>query len=277
MGNTKCLVTNKGRELLNKCQAEGVAMEFTALKSGSGVYDKFDDLKDRTELKEYRQTFDDFHISRQGEETVIRSTLSNEAVNENYKVREIGIWAKEKGTDNEILYAISVTLDDEMADLMFTKKGNYSTALEYNHYFKISESVNVYINADSGGLLQRMYEEFEYFEKNLKNFLEDYREYIEKVLLAQHINSLVTDENGVHGLRAINKSLQVFNDGKWEKLTATDDVLLELERLKSKIDRLNDAIFNDITKNPFLISFNDLDGIIIKKGNFNKEKQRIEC
>ena len=95
--------------------------------------------------------------------------------------------------------------------------------------------------------------------------------------ISSHINELVTNEKGVHGLRAINKSLQVFNEGKWEKLTATDDVLLELERLKSKIDRLNDAIFNDITKNPFLIRFDDLDGITVKKGNFNKEKQRIEC
>ena len=276
MGNVKCLVTNKGRELLNKCQADGIAMEFTALKSGSGIYDKFDDLKDRTELKEYRQTFDTFHVLRDGEETVIWSTLSNENVNENYKVREIGIWAKEKGTDNEILYAISVTLDDEMADLMFIKKGNYSTALEYNHYFKISESVNVYINADSGGLLQRMHEWFELLEKNLSFTLRELKDYIDQEL-STHTNSLVTDENGVHGLRAINKSLQVFNDGKWEKLTATDDVLLELERLKSKIDRLNDAVFNDITKNPFLITFNNLEGIIIKKGNFNKEKQRIEC
>ena len=276
MGNVKCLVTNKGRELLNKCQADGIAMEFTALKSGSGIYDKFDDLKDRTELKEYRQTFDTFHVLRDGEETVIWSTLSNENVNENYKVREIGIWAKEKGTDNEILYAISVTLDDEMADLMFIKKGNYSTALEYNHYFKISESVNVYINADSGGLLQRMHEWFELLEKNLSFTLRELKDYIDQEL-STHTNSLVTDENGVHGLRAINKSLQVFNDGKWEKLTATDDVLLELERLKSKIDRLNDAVFNDITKNPFLITFNNVEGIIIKKGNFNKEKQRIEC
>ena len=60
-------------------------------------------------------------------------------------------------------------------------------------------------------------------------------------------------------------------------VTKIDDVLLELEKLKSKIDRLNDAIFNDITKNPFLIRFDDLDGITVKKGNFNEEKQRIEC
>ena len=221
MGNVKCLVTNKGRELLNKCQAEGVAMEFTALKSGSGIYDKFDDLKDRTELKEYKQTFDDFYVSREGEETIIRSTLSNETVNENYKVREIGIWAKEKGTDNEILYAISVTLDDEMADLMFTKKGNYSTALEYNHYFKISESVNVYINADSGGLLQRMYEKFQQIEESLSdeirkfaNYVREFHYYIDE-RVSQHINSLVTDENGVHGLRYYNDELQVKTGDDW--------------------------------------------------------------
>ena len=95
--------------------------------------------------------------------------------------------------------------------------------------------------------------------------------------ISSHINEIVTGENGVHGLRAINKSLQVFNEGKWENLTATDDVLLEIEKLKSKVDRLNDAIFNDITKNPFLIRFNDLNGVIVKKGNFNKSKQRIEC
>ena len=47
--------------------------------------------------------------------------------------------------------------------------------------------------------------------------------------------------------------------------------------LESRIARVEDGLFNNITGNPFLVSFDSLDGIILTKGIWNAERQRIEC
>ena len=47
--------------------------------------------------------------------------------------------------------------------------------------------------------------------------------------------------------------------------------------LETRVKRLEDGLYNDITKNPFMIRFENLDGITIVKGNWNEALQRIEC
>lgn len=166
MEKIKCIVTNQGRELLSKCQSDSKSITFTRLTAGSGVYSEDEDLKEKTSLKEHKQTFSSFYISREnGNVTIIRGILSNEGLEESYKVREIGIWAKEKDSENEILYAISVTLDDEMADLMFVKQSEQYSSIEYNHYLKIDNDVQVTIVPDADNSLARMYMEFDNLKK----------------------------------------------------------------------------------------------------------------
>lgn len=52
---------------------------------------------------------------------------------------------------------------------------------------------------------------------------------------------------------------------------------IDLSDIKGKIKRLEDGIFNDITGNPFTVSFKNLEGIKLIKGNYNRSKNRIEC
>ena len=47
--------------------------------------------------------------------------------------------------------------------------------------------------------------------------------------------------------------------------------------LKVKVDALWDAIFVDITANPFQITFVDLSGITLSSGVWNATLQRLEC
>lgn len=49
-----------------------------------------------------------------------------------------------------------------------------------------------------------------------------------------------------------------------------------LTQLQAKIIRLEDMILNDITGNPYVITFEDLDGISIEEGVWNSKLQRIE-
>ncbi|WP_312044009.1 hypothetical protein [Anaerotignum sp.] len=47
--------------------------------------------------------------------------------------------------------------------------------------------------------------------------------------------------------------------------------------LNSRIDRLEDAVFSNITGNPYLVSCDSLNGITVVKGVWNSVQQRIEC
>lgn len=47
--------------------------------------------------------------------------------------------------------------------------------------------------------------------------------------------------------------------------------------LESRVARVEDGIFNNITGNPFLVSFDSLDGIVLTKGIWNADRKRIEC
>lgn len=47
--------------------------------------------------------------------------------------------------------------------------------------------------------------------------------------------------------------------------------------LESRVARVEDGLFNDITGNPFLVSFDALDGVTLVSGVWNVERQRIEC
>ena len=51
----------------------------------------------------------------------------------------------------------------------------------------------------------------------------------------------------------------------------------KMTEMEGKLTRLEDAVFNDITGNPYTVSFNNLDGIELIKGNYNKQRNRIEC
>lgn len=72
-----------------------------------------------------------------------------------------------------------------------------------------------------------------------------------------------------------------------ERWNATDELAVdnraEIDQLKlgrvsdgSRLTRLEDAIFNDITGNPYLITFPDLTGIVLIKGVWNKSAKRLE-
>ncbi len=51
----------------------------------------------------------------------------------------------------------------------------------------------------------------------------------------------------------------------------------EIITLQSKVQQLSGLVDNGITANPYSISFDNLDGIVVNHGVYNAAKQRIEC
>lgn len=55
------------------------------------------------------------------------------------------------------------------------------------------------------------------------------------------------------------------------------EALNAIAGIESRVSRVEDGLFNNITGNPFLASFDSLDGITLVKGSWNEERKRIEC
>lgn len=55
------------------------------------------------------------------------------------------------------------------------------------------------------------------------------------------------------------------------------EALNTIAGIESRVSRVEDGLFNNITGNPFLASFDSLDGITLVKGIWNEERKRIEC
>ena len=47
--------------------------------------------------------------------------------------------------------------------------------------------------------------------------------------------------------------------------------------LSARIERLENALFYDIKENPFMVTFETLNGIVLTKGVWNKTERRLEC
>lgn len=58
---------------------------------------------------------------------------------------------------------------------------------------------------------------------------------------------------------------------------AVTDLTKAVTQNTGKIATLWDAVFSDITTNPFQITFVDLSGITLTSGVWNASRQRLEC
>ena len=100
------VVTNGGLELIAAAHS-GDTIEFTAIKTGAGIYDGTEVLAEATALKDIKQTLGISGLTKNESVIKVNTVLSNEGVDEAYKITEIGLYAKDS-SGNEILYAIVV-------------------------------------------------------------------------------------------------------------------------------------------------------------------------
>lgn len=99
-----------------------------------------------------------------------------------------------------------------------------------------------------------------------------------------------------YSIDAVNAVTQAVDDALWENAQAVEtlreDVDASIEQeVSSRISALTarvtvnegkltvlwDAVFTDVTKNPFAIVFTSLDGITVTAGNYNGAHGRLEC
>ena len=100
------VVTNGGLDLVAAAH-NGDTIEFTAIKTGAGVYDGTEVLAEATALKDVKQTLGISGLVKDDNVIKVRTTLSNDGLDTGYSLSELGLYAKDS-SGNEILYAIVV-------------------------------------------------------------------------------------------------------------------------------------------------------------------------
>lgn len=93
------------------------------------------------------------------------------------------------------------------------------------------------------------------------------------VTLAFDASAFVTTADFGAFLEVSRQTIQIATEAK-QAVTALENAVAQNT---SKINTLWDAVFNDITTNPFQISFADLSGITLSAGVWNAALQRLEC
>ena len=111
----KSKITLDGINLENRIRSGEGSLEFVCMKTGSGIYtdEEKANIDRATDLKEGKQTFFFSGIKTDSHENTVylKTVINNKELTEGYYLSEIGIYARLKGEDHEILYCIA-TVDN---------------------------------------------------------------------------------------------------------------------------------------------------------------------
>lgn len=78
--------------------------------------------------------------------------------------------------------------------------------------------------------------------------------------------------------KLVNEKLTENAKAANEKITNLENnINKNLSNVGGRLKVLEEAVYNDITGNPFLISFKDVEGIVLTNGIFNENKAILEC
>lgn len=86
-----------------------------------------------------------------------------------------------------------------------------------------------------------------------------------------------TENANIHTTAAEKESWTAGTQTAEQAAATAAQALNKSAELESRVARVEDGLFSNITGNPFLVSFDSLDGITLVKGIWNSTRQRIEC
>ena len=146
------VMTKKGQDLLLRTQTGECDLEFTRVAAGDGTYENEEELFQRLSMLNEKQSFPIGSFCKEGDKLLIRFIASNSGqegetgLQTGYYMREIGIFAREKGGENEVLYGIA--LAEEPVYMPPYNEASPITAT-FSIYIYIGGCENVTLRADS--------------------------------------------------------------------------------------------------------------------------------
>lgn len=232
--------------------AKGVAgkqINYTKIVLGDGYLEEGQTPRSLTGVVSPKATIDITKCVVNGDSTVtVGGVFTNDQTNDGFYYRELGLYADDPDEDvGEVLYCYGNCGD--LAEWIPPTGGATIVEKTIDIVTAIGTATNVtaYIPADA------------YATK------EDYENYKAIALAAQATAN-----------QAILLAQQAVGIAE-QAAAAVVDLSNVVQQNTSKITTLWDAVFGDITTNPFQITFANLDGITLTSGVWNATLQRLEC
>lgn len=241
-------ITAAGLIVLAKGMA-GEQIKYTRIVLGDGYLEEGMTPRSLTEVVSPKASIDITKLKINADGTVaVGGVFSNDQTSDGFYYRELGLYAEDPDPNvGEVLYCYGNCGD--LAEWIPPTGGSTIVEKTIDIVTAIGTATNVtaYIPADA------------YATK------EDYETYKAIALAAQ------TTANEAKALA--EQAVAVANSAA----QAVIDLNKAVTQNTSKINTLWDAVFSDITTNPFQITFVDLSGITLTSGVWNATLQRLEC
>lgn len=241
-------ITTAGLIVLAKGVA-GQKINYTKIVLGDGCLEEGQTPRTLTGVVSPKATVDITKLKINGDGTVaVGGIFTNGDETEGFYYRELGLYAEDPDPEvGEVLYCYGNCGD--LAEWIPPTGGATIVEKTIDIVTAIGTATNVtaYIPADA------------YATK------EDYETYKAIALAAQAIAN--------EAIEIARQAVQTANEAK----QATIDLNKAVTQNTSKIQTLWDAVFSEITSNPFQITFVDLSGITLSSGIWNATLQRLEC
>lgn len=241
-------ITAAGLIVLAKGSA-GEKINYTRIVLGDGYLEEGMTPRSLTDVVSPRASIDITKLKVNSDGTVaVGGVFSNDQTSEGFYYRELGLYAEDPDPDvGEVLYCYGNCGD--LAEWIPPTGGATIVEKTIDIITVIGTATNVtaYIPADAYATKQ------------------DYENYKDIALAAQ------ATANEAKSLA--EQAVEIANAAAQSVIDLTKAVTQNT----SKINTLWDAVFSDITTNPFQITFVDLDGITLSSGVWNATLQRLEC
>lgn len=229
--------------------AAGEKINYTRIVLGDGYLEEGQTPRSLTEVVSPKASIDITKLKVNTDGTVaVGGVFTNDQTNEGFFYRELGLYAEDPDPDvGEVLYCYGNCGD--LAEWIPPTGGATIVEKTIDIVTVIGTATNVtaYIPADAYATKQ------------------DYENYKAIALGAQATANEAID--------LARLAIEIANAAQ----QAVIDLTKIVQQNTSKIATLWDAVFSDITTNPFQITFVDLEGIILTSGVWNSTLQRLEC
>ena len=229
--------------------AAGQKITYTKIVLGDGYLEEGQTPRSLTGVVSPKAVIDITKLKVNTDGTVaVGGIFTNDQTSDGFFYRELGLYAEDPDPAvGEVLYCYGNCGD--LAEWIPPTGGATIVEKTIDIVTAIGTATNVtaYIPADA------------YATK------EDYETYKAIALAAQAIAN--------EAIEIARQAVQTANEAK----QATIDLNKAVTQNTSKIQTLWDAVFSEITSNPFQITFDDLEGLTVRSGIWNTGQRRLEC
>lgn len=229
--------------------AAGEKINYTRIVLGDGYLEEGQTPRSLADVVSPKASIDITKLKVNTDGTVaVGGVFTNDQTNEGFFYRELGLYAEDPDPDvGEVLYCYGNCGD--LAEWIPPTGGATIVEKTIDIVTVIGTATNVtaYIPADAYATKQ------------------DYENYKAIALGAQATAN--------EAIALANLAIEIANAAR----QAVIDLTKTVQQNTSKIATLWDAVFSDITTNPFQITFVDLEGITLTSGVWNSTLQRLEC